>query len=93
MNTEPKFVPGEKVFIQSRDCPQCNGFAVVTEAKFGLMINRVTREEGLRWAYKTTTAAPRGEFLAESALRKLPPDQSIPWADSVFQLDREKVKP
>jgi hypothetical protein len=92
MKTEPKFVPGEKVLIETMDYPQYNGPAVVTEAKFGLMSGK-RQGRSHRWAYKTTTIGVDDRFFAESALRKLPPDQSIPWADSVFQPDREKVKP
>ena len=84
---EPKFVPGERVILDSKHFPECNGGAIVLDAKFRYVHGPYYMPvDG--WAYFCSVPAPNGMPFCESVLRKLPPNTPSTFEECIFKPEK-----
>lgn len=90
MNQEPKFVPGERVLIDSKTRPDLNGEATVVSAEYEYWHGRGYAPAS-GWSYFTTTVSECGRPFNEGSLRKLPPNTPAEFDESLWAPKKEVV--
>lgn len=95
---EPKFVPGERVILDSTSSPELNGEAVVLDAWYTSAYVDDTPAK-MCWVYDLTIphGLQRGidgphPGWCEKALRKLPPETPATFDASIWVPNKESVK-
>lgn len=84
----PKFVEGEEVFADYMTMPGCRTEITRRQFRKKFIYNIDTPEEEILhnvWLYKTLECTRVKQWLRESQLRKLPPEERMSWEDCLFQ--------
>lgn len=90
---EPKFVPGERVILESKLNPECNGEHTVAsvcfyEEAFNINTSKLFRNI---WLYKLDGVNACADGWSEHALRKLPPNTPSAFEECIFKPEKVKV--
>lgn len=97
MKPEPKFVPAERVILESRSMPEHNGEYTVSRCRFAPTVDLVTGERSERYSYGLDglyigKGSDGDDILwSEKALRKLPPNTPTTFDESIWMPKEIKV--
>lgn len=91
---EPKFVPGERVILESKRRTELNGEHTIESVQFFDRMRKIDTDGPISsgFLYVLVGVDMRGDGWIESALRKLPPETPATFDASIWAPNKETVK-